>query len=341
MARQGPAHVLADQFRRVLTPGLECGQHFGIAGRVAQGDGNVAQPAHIADAVDRRAAHAGVELLRGPGEQLAQARRIEPVAHLEVGVRRRAGVAIPGADQLAIVASIDAIAEGGAQFHRNRALQFDGEVGNAAPGVELPGRGDGAGRAGGHARRTGSAVRAGRLIDRQLQIGIDLAEEEVRAGLARDQIGVLADPAQSGVARQGFLEYRRAVGVDAMAVRAGQGGQEIRQLLQGLAHEPVVVAAERVARHIGEARVRQHRARIAAQIRAAAPLAMARHVVHLPVTPGLEPGGETPLILLQLDAGDADTGKTQFARPRGQLLADSAQVVRQCGSRHGRFPPQV
>ena len=41
----------------------------------------------------------------------AQARRIEPVAHLEVRMRRRAGELVPRAHQLAVIAAVDAVAE--------------------------------------------------------------------------------------------------------------------------------------------------------------------------------------------------------------------------------------
>jgi len=43
---------------------------------------------------------------------------------------------VPGADREAIVAAIDPVADRLAEFARNRALVFDGEIGNAAAGIE-------------------------------------------------------------------------------------------------------------------------------------------------------------------------------------------------------------
>ena len=138
----------------------------------------------------------------------AQPRGIEPVPRLEIRMRGGARELVPRAHELAVVAAVDAVAQHAAQFHRNRAVQLDGEIGNAAPRIELIGRGDRAGGTGGNAGRAGAAVRAGGLVHRQRQVGEDLADEEIRAGVARDQVGVLADPAEAGVARQRLLQHR-------------------------------------------------------------------------------------------------------------------------------------
>ena len=50
---------------------------------------------------------------------------------------RELGELVPRADQLAVVAAEDAVAHQGAQFLGNRALQLDGQVGDAAACVEL------------------------------------------------------------------------------------------------------------------------------------------------------------------------------------------------------------
>ena len=67
-------------------------------------------------------------------------------------------------------------------------------------------------------------------IRRQRQVGEDLAEKEPRAGIARDEIGVLADPAEAGIARERVLEHRRGVDAHAVAERADarcDGGREL------------------------------------------------------------------------------------------------------------------
>jgi hypothetical protein len=45
--------------------------------------------------------------------------------------------AVPRAAELAVVAAVDAIAKQGAELFRDRAVEFDAQVGNAAPGVDL------------------------------------------------------------------------------------------------------------------------------------------------------------------------------------------------------------
>src|ERR1700683_4108046 len=104
---------------------------------------------------------------------------------------------IPGTDQLAVVAAVDAIADGAAKLRWNGAFEFDGEVGNAAPRIQPIGRDDGAGGTGGQAGAAGAAMRARGRIGGQSKVQVNLAEEEIRTRLSVDQVGVLADPAQS------------------------------------------------------------------------------------------------------------------------------------------------
>src|ERR1700744_4141823 len=61
-----------------------------------------------------------------------------------------------------------------------------------------------------------AAMRAGRLIDRQGQVGIELAEKEVRAGAAIDQYRVLADPAEAGIACQCFFQHWCGIHISAV-----------------------------------------------------------------------------------------------------------------------------
>ena len=117
-------------------------------------------------------------------------------------------------------------------------------------------------------------MRAGGLIHRQRQIGEDLAEEEPRARVAGDQVGVLADPAQAGIARQRFLQHRRAVDTDPVAERPDARWQmSSARRRQRAAHDLVIVAAERVARDIAQRRVGQHLVGVARSRRASSPCA--------------------------------------------------------------------
>ena len=85
--------------------------------------------------------------------------------------------AVPRADQLAVVAAVDAVAEQWAELLRDRAFQLDGQVGDAAPGVYGIGGDDGAGRAGGDAGDAAAALLFLRLVYRQRQIDQQFAEE--------------------------------------------------------------------------------------------------------------------------------------------------------------------
>ncbi|MCY1446662.1 hypothetical protein D9M71_632450 [compost metagenome] len=105
-------------------------------------------------------------------------------------------------------------------------------------------------------------------IDGQRQVDVQLAEKEPAAGLLVEQQGVLADPAEPGLLRQGLFQHRRAVDEGAMAERADGLLDAIGQLLQTLADQLVVVAPQGVARHVGLVRTGQHlgHARVAGQV---------------------------------------------------------------------------
>src|SRR6185295_18738007 len=99
--------------------------------RVAQADGEVAQPALVADAVDRAAGQAAMKVLLAPAEQLCQFCLVQAIADTEVRLVRKLRVFVPGTRELAVVAAVDAVADQRAKLDRDRALQLDGEVRNA------------------------------------------------------------------------------------------------------------------------------------------------------------------------------------------------------------------
>src|SRR5690349_318157 len=109
----------------MIRPGAERGHHRWRARRITQAHREVAQPPLVADAPDGRAAQALVEVFLRPREELDQRRAIQAIAHLEVFFRRWLRKAVPRADELAIVAAVDAVADERAQLFRNRALVLD------------------------------------------------------------------------------------------------------------------------------------------------------------------------------------------------------------------------
>ena len=82
-----------------------------------------------------------------PRHEANKAGGIKTVARGEFRVAS-ADVAVPGTNELAIVAAIDAVADGGAQCFRYKTREFDGEIGNAAAGVDFVRRDNRLGRAG-------------------------------------------------------------------------------------------------------------------------------------------------------------------------------------------------
>src|SRR5260221_2157355 len=144
----------------MIHPGPERCHHRGRRGRIAQSHGEVAQPALVADAPDRRALQALVELGLRPGKELDQSGAVEAVAHLEIGLGARLCEAVPRAYQLAVVAAIDAVADQRPQLLRDGALELDGEIGDAAARIELVGPGDRLRRADIDAALAGAAVLA-------------------------------------------------------------------------------------------------------------------------------------------------------------------------------------
>src|SRR6185312_11490720 len=113
-----------------------------------------------------------------------------------------------------IVAAEDAVADQWPELVRDRALVLDRQVGNAAPRVELVGLGERGGRAGVEAGAAAPATVAlgGIGIEREAQI--DFAEKQPRPELARNQVGVLALPAEPRLLSQRLFHHRRGIDED-------------------------------------------------------------------------------------------------------------------------------
>ena len=77
------------------------------------------------------------------------------------------GETIPRAGVETVITTENAVADGTAKFFRNGAFVLDGEIGDAAPRIELVGRGEGLGRAGGLAGVARAAAIIPRLVHRQ------------------------------------------------------------------------------------------------------------------------------------------------------------------------------
>src|SRR2546430_3026073 len=140
--------MLSNKREGVVDGPYKRGDDFFTARRVAQAHGEIAQPPLVADPPDGAAFHATRELFFGPREQGDKVRVIQAVSHRKIALATDLRELVPRTNELAIVATVDTVADQRAQRLRNAALQLDGEIRDAAPRVELvrpddrPGRTD-------------------------------------------------------------------------------------------------------------------------------------------------------------------------------------------------------
>src|SRR5215204_2638165 len=138
------------------------------------------------------------------------------MANGEVADVRRPRELVPGTKELAIVAAEDAVADSRPQVFRDRPLELDRQVGDAAARVELVRRDDGLRGAHVEASSTRPTALSDGDVWLERQIRIQLANQKPRA-VAIEQVRMLADPAEAGVARERFLEHGCAVDEYAVA----------------------------------------------------------------------------------------------------------------------------
>src|SRR5688572_23974086 len=125
----------------------------------------------------------------------------QPVAlrRLPRGIVRGGRGEIPWTHILADVATIRMIADLRPLRFGDWAIHLDGQVRDAFGSVQHAGVDNRAGWTGVDADRAGAAlIEAGR-VRLEREIGCDAGEEKIRALLAVDEAGVLADPAKAGV----------------------------------------------------------------------------------------------------------------------------------------------
>ena len=188
-------------------------------------------------------------------------------------------------------------------------------------------------------------MRGGGRIHRQGQVGVEFAEEEPAASVAVDQAGVLADPAESGIARECALEHWRGIHEHPVAEFAHRGADAVGEGLQPLPHQLVVIAAERVAGDVGAVAVgqglpgagvvacavvhphRHHADGARLKFGGTRPLvAVPRHVLHAAVLALRQPVAQVCLVLGQVHAGDAGLLETELGAPALDVVGEGAQI---------------
>src|SRR5262249_5250963 len=160
-------------------------------------DQHVAHEAVAPGALDRRS---GKELAeRGIVEEheIGERRRLQLPACRELRLVAGLRELVPGAHRQAIVAAIYAVADRAAPLARARSCVLDGEGGEAAARIEPVGRRKRRGRADVETGAAAAAVILFRRVRSKLEGGKNRSEEQPRPELARDEIGVLALPADA------------------------------------------------------------------------------------------------------------------------------------------------
>ena len=213
---------------------------------------------------------------------------------------------VPRTDREAIVAAIDAVADQRPQLARDRAFVLDGEIGDAAPRIEPIGRGKCRGRTDIEAGAASAAMivlaphRGGRSS--VVKIAPRNSQEPK---CARDQIGVLALPAEARRRASGF-SITAAVSTKTLISPPALSISQRPSALQPRLDHIVIVVAARIDRDARRACARcriasgsscaavidaEHDNRSAHRptgARIAAPVGIARHPVHVAMRAGVK-----------------------------------------------------
>ena len=346
--------MLPDQLARVICPPAQAGAHAGAGGFTDATDdvqcishrhGNIAQPAFMADAANWAAFGDAQKFFFGPVEQGDELLAGQAGAFVKVGQGAALGEFIPRANQLAIVAAVNAVADQRAQLQRNRPGMLDRQVRNAAPRVKPVRRDDGLRGAHVNAGAATTAVRRDGLAGRQRKIDVNLTQEKHRPGFAVEQQCMLAAPALPAAGGQLGFKHRGRIGEDAVAEHAYLGGYFFTQGLQPAAHHLVVVTPPRIDRHnsfggalqateldglprvpCGRGRRQVVHTRRDDADRAGNQLARPRafkamrgHVMHVTMKSGSQPGRQSRFGRSEINARHANLRESELARPRLNL----------------------
>ena len=151
---QRPDDMLAHHVAGMVKPSLQgrpqiSAQHLVRTAPqgIAQCHRHIAQPALMTDAPDWAAFGETQKFFFTPVEQGHQLLAAQARPFIEVGQGAAPGELVPGADELAVVAAIDAVAHQRAQLLGNGTRVLDGQVRDAAPCVQPVRRDDGLGGA--------------------------------------------------------------------------------------------------------------------------------------------------------------------------------------------------
>ena len=255
---QRPLHMLPDQLAgMIFTPSQARAnaRAGGFAGRarsvqgVPHRHGNIAQPALMADTANWAAFGEAKKFFFRPFKQGHKLLAGQADPFVKVGQGAALCKLVPGANELAVVAAVDAVTDQPTQLERNRPGVLDRQVRNAAPRVQPVRRDDGLRGADVDAGAAAAAVRRDGLAGGQGKVNIDFAKKKHGPGFAVQQQGVLAAPALPAAGGQLGFKHGGRIGEDTVAELFDLCGDFFTQGLQAAAHDLVVVTPPRIDRH--------------------------------------------------------------------------------------------
>src|SRR5207247_6644960 len=151
------------------------------------------------------------------------------------------GEPVPGTNILAVVATIDAIADQRAQLPGYRSAQLDGEIGNAETGVHNIRRDDRPCGTRSDTTAAGAAVILPGTVGFQLEVEEHHADKKPGTLLPGDQIRVLSHPADRRLRAPHFFHDRPGVHIVKPARTRLFPLDEVIKPLQALLHQKVII----------------------------------------------------------------------------------------------------
>lgn len=197
------------------------------------------------DAFDGGVLEEDAECFIGEGEEVAQLGGEEGFVGVEDGFAGCLGEFVPGANFQADIAAVDAVADGAAEFFGDGAFVFDGEIGNAAAGIDAVRCDDRVGGTGNNATDAFATMIDGGRISREGESGEDFCEEEPCAKAAMDLNGAFAVPTETR--GRGKVALKDGSGIDIITLRSALGGECGVKSAEFFPHQVMVVFIPSVA----------------------------------------------------------------------------------------------
>ncbi len=212
----GPRGVFGDE-RFGVGCGVLKGDEVFRGSDVAEGDAHVPEESSAFDAFDGASLEGDAKGGFVESEVIAETGGIECIASGESGFRAGGGETVPWADGSAVIAAIDTVPDERAEVFGYTPFEFDGEVGDAASGVEVVRRGDGSSGACIDATCAGPTAVFRRGIRLDAEGRDDGGQEEKGTEILGNQHGAFALPTEARAGSEVAFEDGASVDVGALS----------------------------------------------------------------------------------------------------------------------------